>query len=226
MHCGQTQRLAAIDRGKAPTKFEESMNKTCKFAAVLGIGLTLAPWAVAQAPASQPENKPAVAPVIPQDQQATKEQLAKLFEVMRLREQMASMTKTIPALMQRQMQAEIRQLQKDHPEMKSMTDEQQQAFRKIMGKFMEKAMNVNNYDETIADMSAIYQKYLTRSDVDGMIAFYSSPAGQHMVDMQPMIMKDAMNNSMERAQARIKPLVDEMTKDMEDAAKSLTPPAK
>jgi hypothetical protein len=202
------------------------MNKTCQFAAVLGIGLALAPWALAQAPASQPEATPAVAPVIPQDQQATKEQLAKLFEVMRLREQLASVTKMMPALMQNQMQEQFRQMQKDHPEMKSVSEEQQQAFAKVMGKYMEKVMSIYTSDEMIADMTTIYQKYLTRSDVDGIIAFYGSPAGQHMLAMQPMIVKESMNISMKRVQERIKPLIDEMTKEMEGVVKSQTPPAK
>jgi hypothetical protein len=202
------------------------MNKTCKFAAVLGIGLALAPWAVAQAPASQPEATPAVAPAIPEDQQATREQLAKLFEVVRLREQLASVTKMMPALMQRQMQEQFKQMQKDHPEMKSMTEEQQQATAKVMGKYMEKVMNIYTSDEMIADMSSIYQKYLTRSDVDGIIAFYTSPAGQHMLDAQPMIMKESMTMAMQRVQDRIKPLIDGMTREMEDAVKSPARPAK
>lgn len=188
--------------------------------------MALAPWALAQAPASQPEATPAVAPVIPQDQQATKEQLAKLFEVMRLREQLASVTKMMPALMQNQMQEQFRQMQKDHPEMKSVSEEQQQAFAKVMGKYMEKVMSIYTSDEMIADMTTIYQKYLTRSDVDGIIAFYGSPAGQHMLAMQPMIVKESMNISMKRVQERIKPLIDEMTKEMEGVVKSQTPPAK
>jgi hypothetical protein len=85
------------------------MKHTCKFAAVLGMGLALAPWALAQAPAAQPETTPAVAPAIPEDQQATKEQLAKLFEVVRLREQLASVTRMMPALLQRQMQEQFKQ---------------------------------------------------------------------------------------------------------------------
>jgi hypothetical protein len=201
------------------------MNNTCKFAAVLGIGLAIAPWAAAQAPASQPEDKPVVAVAIPQGQQATKEQLARLFEVMRLRQQLASVTKMMPALMQQQMQEQFKQMQKDHPEMKSMTEEQQQAFGKVMGRYMERVMSVYTSDDMIADMTGIYQKYLTRSDVDGILAFYTSPAGQHMLDMQPMMMKESMTLVMQRVQERIKPLIDEMSKEMEGVVKSQAPRA-
>jgi len=60
--------------------------------------LVLAPWAVAQAPAGQPAASPASATVIPPDQQPTKEQLAKLFELIRVREQVQSVLKMMPAM--------------------------------------------------------------------------------------------------------------------------------
>jgi uncharacterized protein len=201
------------------------MNKACKFVMALGVGLLLTPWVMAQPPADQPESAAVTASSIPADQQATKEQIAKLFEVMRLREHLASYTRMLPALMQQQMQAQFKQMQNDHPEMKSMTDEQQQAFGKVMDKYMEKMMNLYTSDEMLADMSSIYQKYLTQSDVDGIIAFYSSPAGKHMLDMQPIMMKESMTTVMQRMQDRIKPLIDEMSKEMEGVAKPPAPPA-
>ncbi len=41
---------------------------------------------------------------IPPEDQATKEQLAKLFDVMRIRDQMQSMRKIVPTMVQTQMQ--------------------------------------------------------------------------------------------------------------------------
>jgi len=215
--------------GAAAQKNEESMNRKCKFAAVIGMGVALASWTVsAQAPEAQQAGESApdavTAQVIPPDQQPTQEQLAKLFEVMRVKEQLASVTKMMPALMQQQMQAQAKQMQKGHPEMASMTEEQQQASAKVMSKYMGRVMNLYTPDEMTADMAAIYQKHLTQADVDGMIAFYSSPAGQHMLDVVPVIMKEFMPVVMQRINERIKPLTDEMTKEMAEISKS-TPPA-
>jgi hypothetical protein len=192
------------------------------------VGLALASSATAQSPADQPASSTtqAASAVIPPDQQPTKEQLAKLFEVMRVREQLASVTKMMPAMMQQQMQAQFQQRQKDHPEMASMTEEQQQVFGKVMNKYMQRVMNLYTTDEMIADMSDLYQKHLIRSDVDALIAFYSSPAGQHMLDIVPIIMKEFMPMVMSRVQERIKPALDEMTKEMEDATKSSSTPVK
>jgi hypothetical protein len=209
------------------------MKKNTWIAAVLGIGLVAAPWAAfAQAPDGQSgehaqqqkqEIKVKAAPApdtIPPDQQPSKEQLAKLFEVMRVREQLDSVSKMMPALLQQQFSSQLKEMQKDHPEMGSMTDEQQQAYKKVMDKFMEKVMKLYTGDEMIADMSDLYRKHLSSSDVDGMIAFYSSPAGQHMLDTVPAIMKEFMPMVMQRVQERIKPLADEMTKELGDIVKT------
>jgi len=51
-------------------------------------------------------------------------------------------------------------------------------------------------------MTAPYQKYLTRSDVDGIIALYSSPAGQRLLDIQPVIMQEYLPLVMQRMMDR------------------------
>jgi hypothetical protein len=46
-------------------------------------------------------------PVVPEDQQATKDQLARLFEVMRIKQQMAAMTRNMPVLLQQQFEQQV-----------------------------------------------------------------------------------------------------------------------
>jgi hypothetical protein len=188
-------------------------------------GIMLLPCVIfAQTPVAQPAATPdAASASIPADQQPSKEQLNKLFELMNVRDQLASITKMMPALMQQQMQAQMEQMKKDHPEMASMSDEQEQETTKVMNKFMTRVFDVYNADEMIEDMSAIYQRHLSRSDVDGLIAFYSSPAGQHMIAMVPVIMQEYMPLVMHRMQDRMKPLIDEMGKEVEQIAKPATP---
>jgi hypothetical protein len=169
---------------------------------------------------------PAPGDVVPAEQQPTKEQLAKLFDVMRIKDQIASLTKIMPTMMQQQMQTQVKQMQKDHPEMALTTEEQQQAVAKVMGTFMGKVTDLYTSDEAIADMAGIYQRHLTSADVDGMIAFYSSQAGQHMVEMTPVIMQEYMPLVRERMLERMNPLIDEMTKEMKEIAKPQAPPAK
>jgi hypothetical protein len=200
------------------------MKKAICFAAALGM-MMLTCAAFAQLPAAQPSTAPVAAAsmAIPADQQPTKEQLIKLFELMRVRDQLATVTKMMPALVQQQMKAQMQQMRKDHPEMALMSEEKQQAAGMVMDKFMARVFDIYTPDEMISDMAGIYQKHLSRSDVDGMIAFFSTPAGQHMVAMTPVIMQEYMPMVMQRMQERMKPLTDEMSKEMEQIAKPAAP---
>ena len=96
------------------------MRKVNCIAAVIGMGLAMIPWAaLAQGPAARQDATPATAvttttPAIPADQQPTQEQLAKLFKLMRVQNQLESIAKAMPAIMQQQMAAQIKQIQQDH----------------------------------------------------------------------------------------------------------------
>jgi hypothetical protein len=56
---------------------------------------------------------------------------------------------------------------------------------------------------------------MTRADVDAYIAFYSSPAGQRMIDFQPVMEKEFMPPMMRRFMAAQKELTNEMKKDID-----------
>jgi hypothetical protein len=200
------------------------MKKVICIAAVIGMGLAMTPWAaLAQEPAVQQHT--ASTPAIPADQQPNQEQLAKLFKLMRVQDQLESITKAMSAAMQQQMAAQIKQIQQAHPEMGAMNEELQQALTKITSKFMERAMNLLTSAEMIEDMTKIYQKHFTRSDVDGIIAFYGSPAGQHLLEKQPVILQEYLPVVLQRTMDRVKPLAEEMTKEMAEIAKSSIRPA-
>jgi hypothetical protein len=66
--------------------------------------------------------------------------------------------------------------------------------------------------------------------VDAFIAFYATPAGQHLLDAQPAIMQEYMPLVMSRMQVRSKALSEEMMKEVGDILKPQPdadkPPAK
>ncbi len=190
------------------------MNNQCKFAAVIGFGLALCPWTVfAQAPAAAPAPETATAAVITSDQQPTKEQLNKLFEVMHLKDQMQSMMKMMPTLIQQQMKEQQKQFTSKLPG-GALKPEQQEDISKVMNKYMEKALSAYSIDQMLDDMAAIYQRHLSREDVDAYIAFYGSPAGQHLLNLTPVMMQEYMPMAMKRMQESTKTLTDDMTKEM------------
>jgi hypothetical protein len=191
------------------------MTKRSKFVAVLTIAIAAAPFAFAQAPAVQGADAQAKAvAVVPVDQQPTSSQLDRLFDAMRIKDQLGAATKMMPQLVQQQMAQQLDGMQKDHPEWARLTPAQKQAAGKVIDKFMGQAMTLFTSDEMIADMKAIYQRHLTGNDVENLIGFYGSPSGQHMLDIVPVVMQELVPGVMQKMQTRMRPLIAEMSKEM------------
>ena len=177
-----------------------------------------APFVHAQA--SQPASAAAPAPaqaapaVVPPDQQPTKEQLDKLFDVMHIREQSATVMRTLPVMVQQQMRQQEKEMTGKLAGGEALTPEQQAALDKIMSRFAEKSTSLYPIDEMLGDMAAIYQRHFTRDDVNAYIAFYSTPAGEHLLALTPIIMQEYMPVLMQRAQERSKGLMAEMSKEI------------
>jgi hypothetical protein len=200
----------------------ENMKKAFCFAALLGMALATPPRP-SPAQAIRPNEASATATaVVPVDHQATKEQLTKLFKLMRLQDQIASLTNGLEAVMQQEMTERMKQLRQNNPEFAS----EQQALTKIINKYMERVKTLYPFNEMIEDITNVYQKYVTRSDVDGIIAFYSSSAGQHWLDVQPVILQEFLPLAMQRQQDRVKALMEDLKKEMMESSKSKTPVGK
>jgi uncharacterized protein len=65
----------------------------------------------------------------------------------------------------------------------------------------------------------IYQKTFTQQEVDGMIAFYKTPAGQAVMSKMPA----AMQNTIDEMQQRMGPVMEKMQKMQRDVAAELKP---
>lgn len=188
---------------------------TSCIAAMLGIGLTIVPWLAAQTPVV--EQQTAVSgqvAAIPPDQQPTKEQLAKLFEAMRLREQLQDYFTKMDATVQEQALPQYREVFKKLCGDCKLTSEQYTAIDKIMNKYVAKLVSAYSVDERVADICATYQRHLNRTDVDALLAFYSSPAGKHLLDEKPAIMQEYMAHYMKRMQESRISISDEMAREM------------
>jgi uncharacterized protein len=172
--------------------------------------------------AAAPDSTP---PAIPPDQQATKQQLAKLFEVMKVREQTASMMQMLTGTIQQEVRQQVKEMTRNQSASGSLTPEQQAALDAVTNRFLEKAQNLFTVDEMLDDMATLYQRNFTREDVDAYIAFYSTPAGQHLLKTTPIIMQEYMPVMMQRVQQRSKDLTAEMSKEIADVLKSSAPAA-
>jgi uncharacterized protein len=124
---------------------------------------------------------------------ASREDVKKLFDVMASREQMAQMMQQLFAQM-RTMNRE--QLKKSHPE---ITDAE------LTRRDRESEDLIKNFpiEEMMNDMVPIYQRHFTKSEIEGLTAFYSSPTGQKFLHEMPAVTAETMRVSYPRIQAQI-----------------------
>jgi hypothetical protein len=52
------------------------------------------------------------------------------------------------------------------------------------------------WDDMLQAMAPVYQKHLTKGDIDNLVAFYSSPTGEKLLREMPAIMAESMQNAM------------------------------
>lgn len=187
-------------------------------AAIGAVGVQAQAYAVGADGQVQQEK---AAPAIPADQQATKEQIAKLFEVLRLRQQMDTMMQAMSTSMTQQMRQTTTDMLANLPNHDKLSAKQTKTIEDFQSKWMDRAMHMIPYDDFIADATGVYQRHFTKEDVDAVTAFYSSPAGQRLLDEQPAIMKEYMPLVMARVSVKSKELTSEMMKDMAALTKEL-----
>jgi hypothetical protein len=123
----------------------------------------------------------ASAQVVP-EQQATRDDILKMLDVMHTNKQMEQ----VMQMMTVQMQQQIREtLKKQAPNLPP-------AAAAKLENSLPQVMTIYPISEMLNDMIPIYQRHLTKNDVNAIIVFYSSPAGEHLLDETPAMMKDAM----------------------------------
>jgi hypothetical protein len=110
---------------------------------------------------------------------ASKEQLMKLFEVLGVNKQIQSVMDQMTKPMQQMM-----------PSPPQMSDKQKEKLSKLQGELFGKMMSPEFIHTYLELMVPVYQVHFTRTDVDQMITFYSSPVGQKFVNEQPLITQE------------------------------------
>ena len=124
---------------------------------------------------------------------ASKEDVQKLFDVMASRDQVRQLMGQMFA----QMRAINRQeIKKKHPE---VTEEE--IARAERGS--EELIRNFPIDEMLSDMVPVYQRHFTKTEIDGLTAFYSSPIGQKLLHEMPAVTAETMQAAMPRIQATV-----------------------
>ncbi len=124
------------------------------------------------------------------DAAPTRQDVLGLFDLMHVREQVRPAMESVA----RQQRAIILDnLRRQTPHIPP-----QQLIR--LDHFTADIMNELPIEAMIDDMIPVYQKHLTKSDVDAMSAFYSSPVGQKLVREMPAMTLESMQAASPRIQ--------------------------
>lgn len=160
--------------------------------------------------ASLSAQEPAAAPP------ATREDILHLFDVMRLHDQMRP---TMDAMMKQQSAMMRATMKKRYPQ---ITEQHLARFDAVM----QESVKEFPVDAILDDMVPVYQKHLTKPDVDAMSAFYSSPTGQKLLTEMPAMTSEAMEAAYTRMQKQMDAMMDRIEKMMEEESHQARPSPK
>lgn len=90
--------------------------------------------------------------------------------------------------------------------------EQQQAMETLKGKLSTLLKAEMGWSTMEPMMIEIYMKSFSQSEIDSMLTFYRSPAGQAVIEKMPVVMQNTMLLMQERMQI-IMPKIEKLTED-------------
>ena len=141
------------------------------------------------------------------DSPATKEDVEKYLQVVHSHDMMKKMAVAMSQGMHRMLHQQYLEHKDDLPP----------DYEAKMTARMDEMFQNMPWDEMMQAMAPVYEKHLTRGDIDSLVAFYSSPTGQKMLQEMPSIMTEAMQTMtpimtryMETVQERLKKETDVM----------------
>jgi hypothetical protein len=155
---------------------------------------------------SAPAGVPIIQPV-PEVQRASIDEVRALFAALNVQQQSEQMVKVMRVQVTNAFTEEMKK-QSPPPSPREM---------QLVRQYMDEALSGFDIKALMNDMAGVYQEYLTRDEILAMTAFYKSPAGKSMLTKMPAIMSEymriAMPKQMEKVQASIKNLEQQMKKE-------------
>ncbi len=127
------------------------------------------------------------------DAPATKEDVQKYLDVLHSREMMAQIVDAMAKPMHQMI----------HEQFMKDKDKLPGDFEARMDKEMDDMMKSFPWDEMLQSMVPVYQKYLTKGDIDALVVFFSSPTGQKLRRETPAMTAEAMQAMMPLLQKQI-----------------------
>jgi hypothetical protein len=119
----------------------------------------------------------------------TREDVMKLFDLLQISK---TMDAVISATKQQSMEIAEQMI---HEKMPDATAEQKKQLREMLDDVMHQALGPAAINEMLEATIPVYQRHLTKADLDAMVAFYASPIGQKILHEQPAMVQESMEAS-------------------------------
>jgi hypothetical protein len=144
----------------------------------------------------------------PADAPASKEDVVRFMDAMHSRDMMMN----VMNLMAKQAGQMV------HQQVSAQTDLPPDAEDRI-NKMMQDMFKNFPVDDLIQAVIPVYQKHFTKGDIDAFVAFYSTSAGQKLVEEMPAITQESMQASMGVAQKMVANMQQQIQDDINQIRK-------
>ncbi len=102
--------------------------------------------------------------------------------------------------------------------------EQQRTAQEFQDKVMQLVMQTLSWDKLKPIYVSLYANTYTEEEIDGILAFYKSPAGQAMVSKTPQLMTEAGQVVQQRIATEMQPKMQALMKEFAQQSQSAAPP--
>jgi hypothetical protein len=143
---------------------------------------------------------------------ASEESIDRLLADTKVEKLLDTMSVNVDQVMRRSMETSMQGQQ--------LSPEQRQAVDGAAAKFVQVMREEMTWDKLRPLYVQIYQESFTQEEIDGLIAFYESPAGIAFVEKMPVVMQ----KSMSIMQSRIAPMMEKMKAALKEAIPEAKPP--
>jgi hypothetical protein len=106
-----------------------------------------------------------------------------------------------------------------------LTPEQQKSIEARRKAAADMVRELLNWDSMDALYLKVYQETFSQSEIDGMLVFYSTPAGQAVIAKLPLVAKNTMSEMQQRVQ-QMMPKLQEMARETAEQVKAQGPAKK
>ena len=136
---------------------------------------------------------------------ASQESIDRLLVDAKVEQLLDTMLANVDQVMRRSMETSMQGQQ--------LSPEQRQAVDRAAAKFVQVMREEMTWDKLRPLYVQIYQESFTQEEIDGLIAFYESPAGVAFVEKMPVVMQ----KSMSIMQSRMATMMEKMKAAMKEA---------